>query len=88
MSELFSSGAVIDLILAIMAIECVVVAIHYRRTGRGIGLADMLGNLLAGAGLLMALRASLTQAGWELVAAWLAIALVAHLADVYRRWRH
>jgi len=48
---------------------------------------DALVNALAGIGILLALRAALTGAAWTSVAGWLAGALVAHLADVARRWR-
>jgi hypothetical protein len=44
-------------------------------------------NLLAGACLLMALRSALSGSGWAWIAAWLFAALVAHLADLARRWR-
>ena len=44
-------------------------------------------SLLAGAFLLLALRAALTAEPWTTVALWLAGALAAHLADVARRWR-
>ena len=42
---------------------------------------------LAGVGILLALRSALTGGAWTSVAGWLAGALVAHLADVARRWR-
>jgi hypothetical protein len=44
-------------------------------------------NLAAGASLLMALRAALTNAGWEMTILWLLMALVAHVADLASRWR-
>jgi hypothetical protein len=48
--------------------------------------ADIAFSLLAGAGLLLALRAALTASGWTSIAAYLGLALVAHLADLARRW--
>jgi hypothetical protein len=42
-------------------------------------------NLAAGACLLLALRAALTQAGWPWVALFLTAALVAHIGDFRRR---
>jgi hypothetical protein len=86
-ADLFASGRIVDLILALMAAEAVVLAVHYRRTGRGVALPDLAVNLAAGAGLLLALRAALTGAGWTWTAGWLALALAAHLADLARRWR-
>jgi hypothetical protein len=86
-ADLFASGRIVDLILALMAAEAVVLAVHYRRTGRGVPLPDLAVNLAAGAGLLLALRAALTGAGWAWTAGWLTLALAAHLADLARRWR-
>ena len=48
---------------------------------------DLVGLLLAGAFLLLALRAALTGAPWPSIAIWLLAALIAHLADLVRRWR-
>lgn len=87
MAEFIASGRVVDLILALMAVEGTVLAVHHRRTGRGIPLPDLAVNLAAGACLLLALRAALTDAGWTGTAAWLGLALAAHLADLGRRWR-
>ena len=47
----------------------------------------MLAFLLAGACLLLALRAALVGASWPWVAAPLAGAFAAHLADLGLRWR-
>lgn len=46
----------------------------------------MIGNLLAGAFLLLALRCALTGAGWLWIALWLLAALLAHVADIVGRW--
>lgn len=87
MAEFFASGRVVDLMLAITALEAVAVVGYFRRTGRGVAPADFLGNLLSGVGLMLALRAALAGAGWGWIAAWLVAALAAHLADLRRRWR-
>jgi hypothetical protein len=44
-------------------------------------------NLASGACLMLALRAALMQSGWQAVAMFLAAAGVAHVCDLYRRWR-
>lgn len=87
MSDLVASGRLVDLVLGLMVLEGVLLAAYRRRTGRGIAPADLLVNLLAGGALLLALRAALTGAGWTSIALWLAIALLAHVADLARRWR-
>ena len=87
MAELVASGRIVDLIIGLMVVEGLVLAIHHRRTGRGIGAVELAVSLLAGAFLLLSLRAALTGAAWPTIAMWLTGALVAHLADVARRWR-
>jgi hypothetical protein len=84
-AELFGSGRVVDLILALIVLEALALALIHRRTGRGIAPADFLPTLLAGACLLLALRAALAGSGWVWIAAALAGALAAHLADLRRR---
>jgi hypothetical protein len=86
-SDLFTSGRIVDLIVALTVVEGLVLAAHHRRTGRGIAPLDLIGNLLAGGFLLLALRAALTGASWSWIGAALAAALVAHLTDLARRWR-
>jgi len=87
MTDLFATGRVADLILALMLIEATVFFVYHVRTGRGIAPADLLTSLLAGIFLVLALRCALVGTGWEWIAACLAAALVAHLADLSRRWR-
>ena len=86
MAELFLTGRIVDLIIALMVAEALVLGLLYRRTGKGVSLADLLPNMLAGLFLLLALRAALTGAPWTWIALSLIAALIAHLADVVRRW--
>ena len=87
MSAFFSDGRVADLVLAFMLLEGAILAVYRWRTGRGLAAGDLVGMLLAGAFLLMALRAALTGAPWGWIALWLVAALVAHIVDLVRRWR-
>lgn len=87
MSEFFASGRAIDLVLLVMLLEGLLLGVLFRRRGIGVVPADLLPMLLAGACLLLALRAALTQAPWPWVAGWVTLALFAHLADLRRRWR-
>ncbi|MGY6555752.1 MAG: hypothetical protein ACXIUM_14635 [Wenzhouxiangella sp.] len=88
MSQLFESGRIIDVILVVMLIEAAVIV------GLGLRFRDRLPvrglcvNLAAGAGLLLALRALLTGAGWLVAGFWLGCALIAHLSDLMLRLRH
>ena len=87
MSQLFVGGRIVDLILGLMVVEALALIVHHRWTGRGIAPLDLLGNLLAGLCLLLALRAALVGATWGWIATWLSVALVAHLIDLQRRWK-
>lgn len=87
MSGLFASGLVADFVLALVALEAGLLAWHRRRTGRGVPVGETLAFLGAGACLLLALRAALVGASWEWVAAPLAGAGAAHIADLALRWR-
>jgi hypothetical protein len=83
---LVESGRIVDLILALVAVQFVALWLYRRATGKGPAPADLAPNLLAGAALLLALRAALIQAGWFWVALFLAAGLAAHLVDLARRW--
>lgn len=86
MQELVESGRVVDGILALILVQCAGLALLRRRYGIGPSPRDLWPTLAAGAALLLALRAALTGAPWTAIAAWLATAFAAHLADLYRRW--
>jgi hypothetical protein len=77
---------VIDLILLLMACEAIVLAVVHARGGGGIAPLRLLPNLLAGAFLMLALRAALSGAGNSSVALWLLLGLGGHLADLATRW--
>lgn len=78
------SGRIVDLILALVVLEALGLAWWLR--GRG-GVLPLAPTLVAGACLLVALRAALAGAGWAWIAAALAGALAAHLADLGIRLR-
>jgi len=86
MAELFSSGAIAAVILAFMAAELVLLALHQRFTGSPYAISDIVWTLAAGAGLVLALGAALSGAAWPVIAACLLVAMVGHCADVYRRF--
>lgn len=81
------SGRLLDAILLLIVVEAVVLGLWHARTGRGIAPLDLCLNLAAGALLLLAMRAALVSGNAAAAAPWLAAALVAHLADLARRWQ-
>ena len=87
MAELFASGRIIDLILALVVLEAMLVAMVRQRTGRGIAFVDFIASLAPGVALLMAIRAQAGNHAWTSVAFWLVVALAMHVADLARRWQ-
>ena len=86
MAEFFSSGAVAGTILIFMAAELVLLAIYRRVSGSDYALSDLVLTLTAGGGLVLALGAALSGAAWPVIASCLLLAMIGHVADVYRRF--
>ncbi len=87
MAELFESGRIVELIVAAMVLEALVLLALYLRGRVRVPIAGLLLNLAAGVCLLLALRAVLTGSEWSIAGAWLAAALAAHVADLALRLR-
>lgn len=87
MSALFASGRIIDVVLTIVGLEVLALLAWGRRGGRGLAPLDLLGQLLAGALLLLAVRCALTGADYRWTAALVTASLPAHLFDLVRRAR-
>ncbi|GJE60096.1 hypothetical protein [Methylobacterium trifolii] len=87
MAELFASGRIVELILALVAVEALLLLAVRRVLGRGPAPVLLLANLAAGAALMLALRAGLTQSPWPVVAGWLLAALAAHVTEMVLRLR-
>jgi hypothetical protein len=77
---------IVDAIIALVAIEAVVLVLWRALTGGGLPVAGALANLSSGAALLLALRMALIGASSTSVLALLSVALVAHIADLASRW--
>ena len=85
MSDYLANGRIADLILALLLLEAIGLLAYHRLTGRGVGPAQLLPNVLAGACLVLALRGALVGAAWPWIALCLGAALCAHAFD-FRRW--
>ncbi|MCU0686241.1 MAG: hypothetical protein MUF34_29015 [Polyangiaceae bacterium] len=86
-NEFFASGAPVDIALAVVAVEIVALLLWRRRGGPGLRPLDLLGQLLAGAMLMLALRCALTGADYRWTAAFFGASFPAHLFDLARRAR-
>ena len=82
MAWLFASGHAIDIVLAVIALEWLVLVGRLRWRGLDATLC-----LLPGAMMLLALRAALTGMGWWWIAALLLGSFPLNLADLARRHR-
>jgi hypothetical protein len=85
-ADFFVGGRVIDVILALVAVEAVALLAWRRSTGRGPAPLSFLANVLAGAFLLLALREALRGESGSWIAICLVGALLAHVADLKLRW--
>lgn len=86
MNDFFASGLAVDLVLALMAAETLLLLALHRYGHRGPAPADLLANLASGFCLLLALRAAMAGAAWPWLAMALSGSLAAHLVDLRRRW--
>lgn len=86
LAELFLTGRIVDLILALVVVEAVLLFVYRLKTNRGVPFGTIAPNLLSGASLLLALRFALVQAWWGWIAVCLSLALLTHLADLRQRW--
>lgn len=87
MSSFFASGRVIDLILAMVALEGIALWLWSRRRPASLALPDLLGQVLAGVLLLLAVRCALVGADYRWTAVFLTASFPAHLFDLMRRAR-
>jgi hypothetical protein len=83
----FESGRAIDFILVVVVAETLALHLLRMRTGRGLPLVDVIGQLSAGFFLLLAVRCALVDAAWHWTAVFLTLSLPAHAIDLRRRWR-
>ncbi len=85
--DLFASGRVFDLVLAVLVIEAVALSALWFRAGRGLPPGDALPFLLSGGCLVAAFRATTLGAAWPWSAGFLALAFTVHLLELKGRWR-
>lgn len=80
LTDYFASGRAADVILVILALECV-----WLWRVRKAGFATAIAAVLPGALIVIGLRGALTGAPWPAIAAPLALSFPAHLWDLARR---
>ncbi len=86
LETLVTSGRIVDIALAVLVIEYVILVGLARKGRSELRALPLLFNAGAGGSLMLALRAALTSAGWMLVTAFLLAALLFHAGDVALRF--
>ena len=86
MAAFLPDARIVDAIIALVAVEAIVLVLWRALTGGGLPVAETLANLSSGAALLLALRMAITGALSTSVLALLSVALIAHVADLASRW--
>ena len=87
LSNIISSGRIVDLMVIFVVIEVLVLIAYWRRTGRGIPIVSLLANVGAGGSLMLALGATLKGYEYTIIALCLVSSLVFHVADLAIRWK-
>ena len=80
-----TSGGLVDTIIVITLLEVGFLLLYHHQTKRGLAPRDYLLNVLSGLSLMLALRCCLAGSAWFFIAAWLAAAGAAHVADITMR---
>ncbi|WP_291297242.1 hypothetical protein [Elioraea sp.] len=87
MGDLVRSPLAVDLIIAAVVAQGILLSLYALRTGRGIRPASLVATLAAGGFLLIALRTVLAEAWWGWTGLALLASLIAHVLDLRLRWR-
>ena len=90
MTGIVGDVRLIDLVHAVIALtllEGALIALHHRRSGKGVAPREFGANLLSGLCLMLALRSAVLAAHGAWVALFLLAAGVAHACDLWRRWQ-
>lgn len=87
LQSLITTGRIVDVMLAFVVLEIIVLGLYRRATGDGIPMPKLLVNIGAGTSIMLALRAALTNADWKWIAAWLVCGLLFHSSDIALRFR-
>ncbi len=85
-SGVWSEGRLIDVMLALVAVEVLVVAVMRQRKRRGPPMLPFLCNVLAGACLMLALREAFHAQSIPLILVLVSASGLFHLLDLYFRW--
>lgn len=86
MSDLITSGRIIDLILLVIGIELTALALLARLRPPGLRFSRLVSLVIPGVCIFLALKAALVSASWSVIALLLVLSGIAHAFDVWIRW--
>jgi hypothetical protein len=87
MKDLLVTGHLIDVALVVVGLEALALVAARARLGRGLRPLDVLGQLLAGLLLMLAVRCAVTGADYRWTLAFVSASFPAHVFDLARRSR-
>ncbi len=87
MSDLLTGPLIFDIVIAVLALETLLLIAFNRRTGRGLPPAELLPSALSGIFMLLAFRMWIAEGPIIWVVLCLLASFSAHLFDLRGRWR-
>lgn len=87
MEQWFSNGQIVDVILALLALEILGFILLKRRMRMGSFVGEIVATLLSGLCLLFALRGALVEAAWPYIATGLLASLFFHILTLKMFWK-
>ena len=84
----FAGTGLVDFVIAVTFVEGVLLSLWNVRTGRGMPVRDVLGMLLPGMWLMLAMRSVMIGSDWIIAALFLLSAGFSHVSDLLRRLRY
>jgi hypothetical protein len=85
--SIVETGSITDIILLIMLAEAAIIGSILWKQNRKHIIFPYFAGLLAGVALVMALRTSLTDKPWYMIALFLSLSFAAHMAELILRFR-
>lgn len=82
-----ADGSLLLAIVVFVLLEALLLLWLWRKRKVGLAPRALLGSLVSGACLMLAVRAALLDAPWQQLAGWLLLSLIAHLTDLALRWQ-
>ena len=87
LEDTIQDGSIIAVVLLVLLIETIALAALRVRTGRGLPMAQVIGNACAGGCLALATRSAIIGEGTFWVGLWLVLGGIAHVTDLTLRFR-